>query len=73
VNEDDIVVDIMKNQLKENLKHLDTMGYSDTDLARYVKVSTPTISRWKAGKSSPHHLMIPKLLEKLEELFKEEK
>jgi len=33
------------------------LGLSDTDLAREIRISRPTISRWRAGKNAPHVLM----------------
>ncbi len=40
----------------------------DKTLAKVLKLSVPTIKRWRSGKNRPHKYMLPSLLKSLEEI-----
>lgn len=45
-------------------------GLSDDHLARAIKVSRPTVTRWRTGKSAAHDLMVPGVLKKIREMVR---
>lgn len=45
-------------------------GLSDKKIARIMKISVPTVNRWRTGKNSPHKLAIPGIIRRLEALTK---
>jgi DNA-binding transcriptional regulator YiaG len=48
----------MKNDLFANsiTFYQEFLDFDDLDMARLLKVSIPTIRRWKVGKTEPHDL-----------------
>jgi len=45
-------------------------GLTDKELAKLIKVSVPTVNRWRTGKNSPHELMIPNLIKNIRSLVR---
>lgn len=49
-------------QLQEAIK---ATGMTDKEIASDLRLSIPTIVRWRTGKDQPHDLMIPGVLSRL--------
>jgi len=44
---------------------IENSGLSDSEIAPILKLSIPTISRWRAGKNAPLPLAVPGILDRL--------
>jgi len=57
---------------REIVELMNKTGLSDDQLARELNVSTPTIRRWKSGKSYPATPMWSHFRDKLKKILEEE-
>lgn len=53
------------------LEGLHDLGISDLDISRKLKVSRPTVSRWRNGDNAPHHLMNSAIFKTLDFWYKD--
>ena len=53
-------------------KALSLLGQSNQEVANKLKVSRPTVSRWRAGKNLPHKVMRPRVFSYLKRQIKNE-
>ena len=55
----------MKTPLQEAVENT---GLTDKQIASEIRVSVPTVNRWRTGANSPYKLVIPNLLKRLKKL-----